>query len=74
MAVIVAPTHHDVGVRMGGVVMIHRDPIELGAEILLHLRHQPAGQWLQILVLVAVLRRDDEAELVPVAIVSLAVV
>lgn len=53
---------------MPGVEVINRYPIELRAEILLHARHQPTCQILEIVILCAVLRRDDEPELVAVAL------
>lgn len=57
-----APKHH-VSVGMPGVVMVDRDPVELGLEVLLHLRHQPAGEVAQVAHVGGVLGRDDEAEL-----------
>src|SRR3546814_4334173 len=48
--------------------MIDRDPVELRPKILFHPRHQPAGQWLQILIVRAVLGADDEAELMAVVL------
>jgi hypothetical protein len=55
-------------VRVAGVEMIDRHPIESGAEVLLHLAQKTAGEVLEILVLDRVLGRDDEAELVAVAV------
>src|SRR6202011_4925903 len=57
---------HDVGVGVAGVEMVDRDPVEPGAEVLLHLPHQVAGEGAQIRELVAILRSDDEAELMAV--------
>src|SRR5258707_6334377 len=57
--------------RMAGVVVVDGDPIELGAEILLHLCHQPADEGFEIFVLDTVLGRDDEAELMAVAVAAL---
>lgn len=54
------------GVRMAGVVMIDRDPVELRAKVGLHLPHQVAGEPAQVAHLDGILRRDDEAELVAV--------
>ena len=51
---------------MSGVAMIGGDPLELRPEVFLHLRHQPADEWLQVGILIAVLGRDDKAELVAV--------
>src|SRR3546814_9746233 len=39
-AAIILAAQHDMGVRMAGVEMVHRHPIEFGPEILFHLRHQ----------------------------------
>jgi hypothetical protein len=59
---------YDVGMRMAGVVVVGRDPIEPGPQIGLGAPHQSAGQ---VLVFRSVLRRHDEAELVAVAIRAL---
>jgi hypothetical protein len=71
LAAIVAPAQHDMRVRMAGVEMVDRDPFEPGAQVLLHLPHQPARERLEVGILVAVLDRDDEAELVTVASAAL---
>jgi hypothetical protein len=65
--VIDAP-QHDVRVRMVGVEMIDRDPIEPGAEIMLGLGHQPTDVGFEVGIFHAVLGRHDEAELVTIAI------
>ena len=70
LPVIVLAAQDDVGMRMAGVVVIDGDPIELGAEIRLHLLHQIAHEGLEVVVVGAVLGRDDEAELVPVVLRS----
>ena len=51
--------------------MIDGDPIELGAEILLHLADQLAGEALEVGHLRRVLGRDDEAEMVAVLLAPL---
>src|SRR3546814_9106556 len=61
LAPIIPAAHDDMGMGMAGVEMIDRDPVELRPKILFHPRHQPAGQWLQILIVRAVLGADDEA-------------
>ena len=68
LALVVLAAEDDVAVRMAGVEVIDRHPIQPGAQVLLHLRHQAAGQRLQLVVLGPLLRRDDEAELMAVAI------
>jgi hypothetical protein len=49
---------------MPGVGMFDRDPVEVGAEITLHLPHEIADERFEVIELV--LGRDDEAELVAV--------
>ena len=56
----------DVGVRVAGVVVIDRDPVEPGSEVGLHRLHQVAGGLPQVGQLYAFLGGDDEAELVAV--------
>src|SRR3546814_15327205 len=68
LAPIIPAAHDDMGMGMAGVEMIDRDPVELRPKILFHPRHQPAGQWLQILIVRAVLGADDEAELMAVVL------
>ena len=70
-AEIVLAPDDDVAVRMAGVVVVHRHPIELGPEVGLHLAHHVAGEAAQVREAVAVLGRDDEAEGMPVAFASL---
>src|SRR3546814_10347127 len=55
-------------VVMSGVEVVDRHPVELRSEILLHPRHQSPGERFQILIVRAVLRADDEAELVAVVL------
>ena len=64
---LVPAAKHDVRVRMAGVAMVDRDPVEPGPEILFEPVHQPPGQRFQIIILIAVLGRYDEAELVAIA-------
>ena len=66
LALVVAPADNDVAVWVAGVEVVDRDPIEPGAEILLHLPHHVAGEAAQVREPVAVLRSDDKAELVAV--------
>jgi hypothetical protein len=51
---------------MAGVVMIDRDPIQPGSEVLLHLVHETSSEAPQAPQLRAVLGRNDEPELVAV--------
>ncbi len=66
LAVVGDAPNDDVGVRVSGVVVIDRDPVELGAEVGFHLLHQIAGGLARVGQLHPVLGRDDEAELVAI--------
>src|SRR3546814_4717055 len=69
-AAIVTAAHHDMGMRVAGVEMIDRDPVEPRSEIGFDSRHQPPGERLEIVILIAVLGRDDEAELMAIALAA----
>ncbi len=58
--------HHEMDVRMLSVPVIDGDPLEFRAEILFHLAHEIAGEGFEIGEFRGVLRRDDEAEMMPV--------
>jgi len=51
--------------------VIDWDPFKPGLEIALHLGDEVAGEGLEIGHLGGVLRRDDEAEVVPIVLVAL---
>ncbi len=53
-------------VRMLGVVVLDRDPVEPRSEILLGVGHQVAGERLEVGHVGRVLGRDDEAEVVAI--------
>jgi len=55
------------GVGIVGVIMIHGHPIELGAQVFFHLRHQVTGKDFHITQIGSVFRRDDKAKLVPIS-------
>lgn len=61
---------HDVRMRMTGVVMVDRQPVETRSEIRFHLRHQGPRCLPQVSELSAVFGRYDEEELLPVAFAS----
>ncbi|WP_426727541.1 hypothetical protein [Enterobacter cloacae complex sp. 288G10] len=63
---VVAPAPDQVGVRVVGVPVIHRHPIQPRAQVGFHAAHQMPGVGAQVVQLGPVLGRDDEAEMVPV--------
>jgi hypothetical protein len=63
---VVAPAHDQVGVRVVGVPVIDRHPIQPRAQVGFHAAHQVPGVGAQVVQLGAILGRDDEAEMVPV--------
>ncbi|EGY00786.1 hypothetical protein AZA_86051 [Nitrospirillum viridazoti Y2] len=71
LAVVRDAPHDDVDVRVLGVPVIDGHPIELGAEVLLHLADQLAGVALEVGHLGRILGRDDEAEVVAVTLTPL---
>jgi len=67
VAVIIGePTHQNMDVRIVGVPVVDGDPVEPGAEILLHVGKQFAGESPDIGELACIFGRDDKAEVVPV--------
>ena len=66
LAEVVLAADDDMAVRVAGVEMVDRYPVEFGAEIGLHLAHDVSGEAAQIGQAVAVLGRDDEPERVAV--------
>ena len=66
LAVVGDAPNDDVGMRVAGVVMIDRDPVELRPEVGFHVLHQIAGGLARVGQFRAVLGRDDEAKLMAV--------
>ena len=58
--------HEDVGVRVAGVVVIDRYPVEFRPEVHFHLLHQITGGLARVGQLRTVFGRDDEAELMAI--------
>ena len=71
MAIVGAAAHEQVDVRVLGIPVPDRDPVEPGAEIVRGARHQLARECLQVGELARVVGRDDEAEMVTVAVAAL---
>src|SRR5262245_56560832 len=70
-ALIVAPANHDVGVRMAGVEMIDRHPVEPCIKIAFHLGQQIADEGFEIGKTRPFIGRHHKAELVWVPLRSL---
>jgi hypothetical protein len=71
LAAVVVSGNDDMGVRMPGVEMIDGDPVEPGVQVLLHVPHEITHKRLEVGHAATVLRRDDEAELIGVALLPL---
>src|SRR3546814_9463147 len=68
LAIVGPAARDDMDVGIVRVPVIDTDPIELGAEVLLHLPHQLEGEGLEVGHLWRVLGRDDEPEMMPVVL------
>jgi len=66
-AVIEDAANHDMSVRMTGVVMVDRDPVEAGGQIQFHLAHEVAGEAAKISHFGCILGRDDEPKLMTIS-------
>ncbi|MCY1298096.1 hypothetical protein D9M70_475660 [compost metagenome] len=71
LAGVVAPAQDDVDVRVVGIPMIHRHPVQARAQVGFHAPHQVPGVGAQVVQLGTVFWRDDEAEMVPVVLAAL---
>ena len=58
--------------RIVGIPVIDRHPVQLRAEVPFHLTHQLAGECLEVHHFGSVLWRDDESEMMPVVLAALA--
>ena len=68
LAGLVLASQQDVDVRIVGVPVVSRRPLEPRPKIALDLRHELTGVGLQIGNLCAVLRRDDDLAVMPVGL------
>jgi len=71
LAVVTNATDDQMDMRMLGVPVIDRHPVEPGVEILFHLPDEVAGEGFEIGHLQRVVGRYNEAEMVPVALAAL---
>lgn len=67
---VVAPAHDQMGVRVVGVPVIDRHPIQPRAQVGFHAVHQMPGIGAQVVQFRAVFRGNDEAEMVPVVLAA----
>ena len=70
-AVVTLSAYDDMDVGIIGIPVVDPDPIELGAEISLGLRHQIAGERLEVGELLRVLWGHDEAEMMAISFAAL---
>jgi hypothetical protein len=70
-AIVGDPADHHVRMGVAGVVVVDRDPVQLGLKVALHLLHQPSGKALEIPKLDAVLRRYDQPELMAIIVAAI---
>ena len=70
LPVLADAAHDDMDVGVVGVPVLDGPPVEAGAEILFHPRHQLADEALEVAHLRRVLGRDDEAKMVPVVLAA----
>ena len=67
---VVAPAHDQVGVRVVGVPVIHRHPIQPRSQVGLHAVHQVPGVGAQVVQLGSVFRGNNETEMVSVVLAA----
>ena len=70
LAVVGAAADQHVNVRVVGIPVIDGDPVEAGPEVALGVLHQFAGEGAKVGHLGGVLRRDGEAEMMPVLVAA----
>src|SRR3546814_18411669 len=57
-------------VRIVGVPVIDRDPVEARLEILCHVGHEVAGEAPEVADLPGIFRTDDETEMMPIILAA----
>ncbi len=70
-ALVVDAAHEEMDVRVGGVPVVHGHPVELRAEVHLHLLGKIAGERLEVGHVGGVLGRDDEPEVMSVVLAAI---
>src|SRR5216683_1631615 len=71
LAQLISAVDDDMNMRMAGIKMVHRDPIELRFQVTFEFAHEVAGEAREITEAHTVLRRDDDAELVAIVLATI---
>src|SRR5713101_8275244 len=71
LAQLIPTVDDDVNMRMAGIKMVHRDPIELRSQVFFEPAHEVAGEAREVAEAHTVLRRDDDAKLVAVVLAAI---
>ena len=71
LAQLIPAVDDDMNMRMAGIKMVHRDPVELRSQVTFEFAHEVAGEAREIAEAHTVLRRDDDAELVAIVLATI---
>src|SRR3546814_10707065 len=70
LAVVRDAAHEDMDVRIVGVPVIDRDPVEARLEILCHVGHEVAGEAPEVADLPGIFRPDDETDMMTIILAA----
>src|SRR5229473_4913523 len=68
---LISAVDDDMNMRMAGIKMVHRDPIELRSQVTFEFAHEVAGEAGEVAEAHTVLRRDDDAKLVAIILAAI---
>src|SRR6266851_5017341 len=71
LAQLISAVDDDMNMRMAGIKMVHRDPIELRSQVSFEFAHEVAGKAGEVAEAHTVLGRDDDAKLVAVVLAAI---
>src|SRR5260370_21752507 len=71
LAQLISAVDDDMNMRMTGIKMVHRHPVELRSQVTFEFGHEIAGEAGQVAELRAVLRRDDDAKLMAIVLAAI---
>src|SRR5713101_4223886 len=71
LAQLISAVDDDMNMRMAGIKMVHRDPIELRSQVSFDLAYEVAGEAGEVAEAHTVLRRNDDAKLVAVVLAAI---